>query len=344
MDTVITIIVGLLVLTVLVIAHEWGHYIVGRLCHFRIEEFAAGMGPKIVSRVSKKNGIRYSLRALPIGGFVQFYGEDEDKKDPGAFNSRPKWQRALTLAAGPFMNIVVAFLLTVVVLTCFGDYTPVVRTVNEESPAYAMGIREGDKIVSINGKQIDFMMEVSMMTIVEDGGVVDMTLEQNGVLKEYDVPTMIDSESGSKVLGMGLGSERRTFGFFEAIALAFKWLFLVVKEMFEFLGNLIFRGQGTDQVAGPVGTISLIGTAVRSGPEMLLRIGALLSLNLGIMNILPFPALDGGRLVFLGIEAVRGKPISRAKEGYINFAGLIVLFGLMIVLTYQDIARLIAGG
>lgn len=344
MDTVLTIIVGLLVLTVLVIAHEWGHYIVGRLCHFRIEEFAAGMGPKIVSRVSKKNGIRYSLRALPIGGFVQFYGEDEEQKDPAAFNSRPKWQRALTLAAGPFMNVVVAFLLTVVVLTCFGDYTPVVRSVEQDSPAYAMGIREGDTIVSINGQEIDFMMEVSMMTIQETNGVVDMVLERDGEEIAYDVPTMTGSETGGRVLGIGIGSERRTFGFFEAIGLSFKWLFLVVKEMFEFLGDLIFRGQGADQVAGPVGTISLIGSAIRSGPEMLLRIGALLSLNLGIMNILPFPALDGGRLVFVGIEAIRGKPISRNKEGYINFAGLIVLFGLMIVLTYQDIARLIAGG
>lgn len=344
MDTVITIVVGLLTLTALVVAHEWGHYILGRICGFRIEEFAAGMGPKIVSRVSKKNGIRYSLRALPIGGFVQFYGEDEEQKDPAAFNSRPKWQRALTLAAGPLMNVIVAFLLTVAVLTCFGDYTPVVKSVQEDSPAYAMGIREGDKIVSINGKQIDFMMEVSMMTIQETGGVVDMTLERNGQRIDYDVPTIIDSESERRVLGIGLGSERRTFGFFQAIGLAFKWLFLVVREMFEFLGGLIFRGQGADQVAGPVGTISLIGTAIRSGPEMLLRIAALLSLNLGIMNILPFPALDGGRLVFIGIEAVRGKPISRAKEGYINFAGFIVLFGLVIVLTYQDIARLIAGG
>lgn len=346
MSTIITIISGLLILTVLVIVHESGHFFVGKKCGMRIDEFAVGFGPKLLSRVGKDD-IRYSVRALPLGGFVQFYGEDEEVDatyEPRAFNNRPIWQRAITLVAGPLMNILFALLVTILVLSIFGEYVPTVHTITKGMPAEEAGLLPGDQVVKINGKTIDFSMEYqSAIAGIGQSEQVEMTVLRNGEKIDFTVPLRYDETEGKMMMGVQFDtSTRKKFSVFEAIGLSFKWLYLIIVEMFGVLRALIFKGEGVANLAGPVGTISLIGQAVRSGPEVILRMAALLSVNLGIMNILPFPALDGGRLLFLGIEKLRGKPIPREKEGYINLAGLAVLFILMILLTYQDIARLLA--
>ena len=240
------------------------------------------------------------------------------------------------------MNLLFALVLTVGVLTIFGDYAPVVHEVQEGMPAEQQGIQAGDRIVRIAGQKIDFYMEFASAFSGFEDDVIPIEVERDGERIMFEVPLVEDVDTGSRIIGLTYSNERVTFDFFEAIALSFKWLYLIIAEMLSFLGGLIFRGQGAGDVAGPVGTISLIGQAVRSGPEVILRMASLLSINLGIMNLLPFPALDGGRLVFLGIEAVRGKPLARNKEGMINFVGLIVLFVLMILLTYQDIVRLVS--
>ena len=344
MSTVLTVILGLFILTILVVAHETGHFLVGRACDIRINEFSVGFGPRLFSK--EKKGIRYSVRALPVGGYVLFYGEDQEVDatyEPRAFNNRPIWKRFVTLLAGPFMNIVLAFLITVIVLTVFGDYVPTIRSVEAGMPAYEVGLQAGDRIVMVNDKKVDFSMEFEMAS--EDfstSETVELGVERAGKYLEFSVPLAQDAE-GKMRMGISYDSATRyQFDFFEAIGLSFKWMYLIIVQMLSFLGGLIFRGQGMSSVAGPVGTITLMGQAMRSGPEVALRMAALLSINLGIMNILPFPALDGGRIVFLGIEKLRGKPISREKEGYINLAGLVLLFLLMILLTYQDISRLLA--
>ncbi len=344
MSTVLTVLLGLLILTVLVVAHEAGHFFVGRACGIRINEFSIGFGPKFFSKIKK--GIRYSIRALPLGGYVQFYGEDEEVDtayEPRAFNNRPIWQRFLTLLAGPLMNILFALLLTVIVLTAFGDYVPTIHSVQEGMPAYEVGLEVGDRIVMVNDAQIDFSMEFEMAA--EDfatASTIKLGVDRDGEYLEFLIPMQQDEETGNMVMGISYDtSTRYKFEFFEAIGLSFKWMYLIIVQMLEFLGGLIFRGEGAADLSGPVGTITLMGRAMRSGPEVALRMAALLSINLGIMNVLPFPALDGGRIVFLGIEKLRGKPFPREKEGYINLVGLIVLFILMGLLTYQDIARLI---
>jgi len=341
LDTVLTIIVGLLVLTILVIVHELGHFWVGRTCEIKINEFGVGFGPKIWSKV--KNGILYSVRVFPLGGFVQFYGEDEDvQHEPHAFNNRPVWQRFLTILAGPVANILFAFIITLFVLTLFGDYAPAVGQVLPGSTAEQAGLQAGDKIVSYDGHKIDFYMEFSMLNADKSGDSLQISVERDGKQLDYNIPYYYDSETKTNRIGINIASQRVTYGFFEAIALGFKWMYLIVVEMLKALGNIIFKWQGAQDLAGPVGTISIIGQAVRSGPEMIMRIGALLSINLGIINLLPLPALDGGRLVFLIIEGIRRKPFPREKEGYIHFAGIIILFGLMILLTYNDIVRMIS--
>lgn len=341
-NIILNVILGLLVLTVLVVAHEFGHFLVGRKCGIRVLEFSAGFGPKLISKI--KNGIRYSLRALPLGGFVSFLGEDEDiPDDPAAFNNRPKWQRLVTLLAGPLANILVALVLTIGVLTIFGDATPVVYKVDSGSNAEAAGLMPGDRIVEVNGKRIDFSMEFSSSVLLAGDDFVDIGVERDGSTIRKTV-ALSEKADGYKYMGISIVNERRQFGFFEAIGLSFKWMYLIIEQTFVSLGRIIFAGKGAADMAGPIGISTLVGNAVRTGPEIFMRIAALISISLGIMNLLPFPALDGGRVVLLGVEAVRKKPLPRDKEGYINFAGLIILFGLMIFVTYNDIVRLISGG
>ena len=347
LDTVLTIIGGLIMLTVLVVAHEFGHFYVGKRCGIDIEEFSVGFGPKILQRI--RGGVKYSLRALPLGGYVQFFGEDaEVDNNPRAFNNAKPLKRFLTYLAGPFMNLLFAFVVTVVVLLAFGEYAPTAYNVTDGGAAYQAGIRNGDRLAEVNGHKLDFSMEfdADYFFYDENGEIlsgVDVTVERDGELIETHINYTADEE-GKVQPEMGYNYERRYFGVFEAIGLAFKWLYLIVMQMLDFLKNLIFMGQGASDVAGPVGTISIIGQAIRSGWEVVLRIAALLSVNLFVMNLLPFPALDGGRIVLLGIEKLRGKPIPRDKEAVINLAGMAVLLGLMIVLTYQDVSRLITGG
>lgn len=347
METVLTIIGGLILLTVLVVAHEFGHFYVGRRCGIDIDEFSVGFGPKIFQRVRK--GIKYSIRALPLGGYVQFFGEDEEiANNPRAFNNAKPWKRFITYLAGPFMNLLFALVITIFVLICFGEFVPTAYNVTEGGAAYKAGIREGDRLAVINGKSVDFSMEFDSNSFFydENGELlsgVSVTVERDGEMIDAYIEYTPDAD-GKVQPDMGYNYARRNFGFFEAIGLAFKWLYLIVAEMLTFLKNLIFAGQGASDVAGPVGTISIIGQAIRSGWEVVLRIAALLSVNLFVMNLLPFPALDGGRIVLVGIEKLRGKPIERSKEAIINLAGMAVLFGLMIVLTFQDVTRLISGG
>lgn len=341
LNTALTILSGLLMLTLLVLVHEGGHFFVGKSCDIRIDEFSVGFGPKLWSK--KKKDIRYSVRALPLGGFVQFYGEEEEVDaayEPRAFNNRPIWQRALTIAAGPAMNILFALLLTVAVLAGYGDYVPQILSVEEGLPAYEAGLREGDRIVMLNGKRVDFSMEFDASAI---GGSEHITIgvEREDGYHAFELDTVQNEETGGRMIGITYTEyARRRFGIFEALGLSVKWLWLVIKEMFGAIGAAIFGGKGLSELSGPVGTITIVGEAVRYGFETILRMAALLSINLGMMNILPFPALDGGRLLLLGIEKLRGKPLNRKVEAYINLGGLALLFLLMIALTYQDITRL----
>ncbi len=172
---------------------------------------------------------------------------------------------------------------------------------------------------------------------------VAMGVERDGEYMSFYVPYELNDE-GAKVIGISYGMFRHHFGFFEAFYLSFKWLWLVLVQMVVSLKDLIFAGVGADQMMGPVGTINYVGTMVKAGFEVFLQLAALVSINLGIVNLIPFPGLDGGRLVILSIEGVRRKPFPANKEGLINLVGLGLLFGLMILLTYQDIARLISGG
>ncbi|MDD5017230.1 MAG: M50 family metallopeptidase [Eubacteriales bacterium] len=336
MDTVVTILsyVGaLLFVGIIIMVHELGHYSIGRACHIKIVEFAVGFGPKIKQWV--KNDIIYSVRWIFLGGFTKFYGEDQDVDDKLAFNHQPAGRRALTIAAGPVFNIAFAFLLVVIVLCAFGDYVPTVSEVWEDSPAEQAGLMAGDMIVEMNGVEMDFYMEVQAAQNAASGESIQLTVLRDGQELEFDIPLQYYEEHGLKA-GFTYGPGRVYFGFFEAIALSFKWMFLLLKEtLVAILG--IFTGKGMENAVGVVGIVDVLGEALRSSFEYVLRLGVAISASLAVFNILPLPALDGGRLVFIGIEKVFKKPVPRNIEGFIHLVGFALFFVLVILITYQDI-------
>lgn len=339
MSGIISIIGALLVLTVLVFFHELGHFYAGKKLGFRIDEFAIGMGPTVVSR--EKNGTKFAVRVLPIGGLCMFHGEDEGVKDPDCFSAQPVWKRMIVVAAGPFMNIVLAVVIAVVILMSYGEYMPgIVELTDANAPAAAAGIEVGDIILAVDDTEITYYTDCIPAIEGADHAGADITVrrgDEDVILRVNDI---YDPETGANRLGIMISPVRLKYGLFGAVANSFRYVWDIMMEMFRFLGSIFTTGIQSGDVAGPVGTISLIGQAVRAGFEVVLRLGVLISINLGIMNILPLPALDGGRLLFMVVEAIRGKAMPPEKEGMIHFAGIILLFGLMILLTFMDVKNL----
>lgn len=340
---ILSLLAALVLLGVLVTVHEFGHYFVGRRLGFTILEFAVGMGPVLLKKT--KNGIQYSLRALPIGGMCRFYGEDDDAADAHCFNSQKAWKRFLVIAAGPIMNLLLAVLLSIVTLAAYGNYVPTVLEVSgADTPAAAAGVEEGDVLYAVDGRRVTYYSSTSdavSMIRAADGARAVLTIERDGRRIDLTAEDLYDEEAGYNVLGVTIGATRKTYGLFESIGESFFYLWSMVRETFTFFGSL-FRGQvqSTD-VAGAVGSIVYISEAVRYGMETTLRILIVLSMSLVIFNLLPIPALDGGRLLFIAIELVRGRPVDPRKEGMVHFVGLVVLLLLMAFLVFNDIANLV---
>ena len=351
LTNILYVLLALIMLGVIVTVHEFGHYIVGRLCGIGILEFNVGFGPKLISW--KKNGIQYALRAIPLGGSCMFLGEDEDNDNPRAMNNQPVWKRFLTVLAGPFMNFVLAFLVCAIMLNAYfiAETYPVIDQVIDGMPAAEAGLLPGDRIVGVNGEAIGEGGEgvQAISTAIQSGAQgepVEIAVERGGdrVTLTMTPQLVTDEESGTSRLQIGIVFSGRTFTFFESIAESGRYMVETTGTMLDSLRRLFFHGEGLEDTAGTVGIIAVVSQRAREGMYMVLWLMFIISLNLGIVNLLPLPALDGGRLVFLIVEAIRRKPIPPEKEGLVHGIGLMLLFGLFIVLTYRDIVRLITGG
>lgn len=332
-----TIIAAILLFGVIVFIHELGHFLFAKRAGIRIHEFSIGMGPKIFS--VKKKETEYSVRLLPLGGFVSMEGEDGESSDPRSFAKKSIGQRASVLFAGPFFNIILAAILLIPVYMYIGSPVTTLNAVVPNSPAQVAGIMAGDKIEKINNEETKSWEDVTTTLAKSDGKEVTITINRDGDVKDINVTPQI--KDGRYIIGIEPKMQK---GFFYSIGAAVTGTWDMTKQMIGFVGQLItgtVPGGAENAVAGPIGVISIVSDAAKAGLINVIYIGAVISLNLGILNLLPIPALDGGRLVLLGIEGLRGgKKLDPNKEGAIHMVGFAALMLLMLFVTYKDILRL----
>lgn len=327
----LTVIVAILVFNGIVFVHEGGHFIAARLGGIKVVEFALGMGPKIIGK--KIGETMYSLRAFPIGGFCLMLGEDEEKNDPGAFNNSPIMSRIGAVITGPLVNLLVAVLIYSLVITPVA--APVIGQVTKGMPAEKAGIVAGDTIVDINDVKISSWQEMKPEIGKHEGEVITVTLENKGVQRDVQLIPLKNSSTEDVVIGV---TQKVTLGGF-SLAEGIKTTTTISKMMLGFLGELVRGKANAEEVSGPISIIVYMNEAAKTGFLSVLYLTAIISLNLAILNLLPVPALDGGRLLFLFVELVRRKKIPAEKEGMVHFVGLVALMALSVFLMYRDIIK-----
>lgn len=344
-----TLLVFIIMLAVLIVVHEIGHFITAKLAKVTVTEFGLGFGPRVIG--VKRGETTYSLNVIPLGGFVKMVGE-EDPGQPGSLASKSKKIRALVLSAGPLMNIFLPMVLLTASLMIPHQSTTervYVREIAPGSPAERVGIQSGDTIISLDGNPVQNRGEVGYRTALRLGAQIHIVLRgTDGSVRDVFVAPRWNPPEGQGPMGIVIAGEGTTTAseslplwkaFPEGAKTSWETLVLFKNEV----EGWIIRGTAP-QVTGPIGIAQVTGEVVRAGVSPLLRFAALLSLNLAIFNILPLPALDGGRLAFVILEwARRGKRISPKKEGMVHLIGFITLLTLMALVTYLDIARIVAG-
>lgn len=349
--TIVTIIVAILIFSLIVIVHELGHFLVGRAVGIKALAFSVGMGPTIFQKQGKET--KYAIKALPIGGSVQFLGEDAEDNDPRAMNNVSKWRRFLTLIAGPAMNILLGIILIAMFAGLFGIYEISTQIADynddyfaETNPAKAAGLLPGDKIIGIDGIGLnnkpneEALNTLSQAIVNSQGEPLLLEIQRDDQVFETNVTPVYVEEIEQYQIGIIFEQVSLRYGFFKSIWFGVKRTGDIIVLMVTMLWQMIFKGQGVESVTGPVGIFNEIGKAVNQGIEYVINLTIIITLNLGIINLLPIPALDGGRIVFLGIEAIKGSPLNREREGMINFIGFALLMLLMLLITYRDITNL----
>lgn len=330
----ITALYTILVFALVIAIHEFGHFIVAKLSGVKVHEFALGMGPKLFH--VRKGETEYTLRLLPIGGYVKMEGEDEDSDDARSFGKQPGWIKILIVSAGAIMNFILAIVVFIIYSYGMGFPTTVIDVVPKDLPAYEAGIEKGDKIVSVDDKEIDKWTEVTEEITTSESENIKITVLRDGEEKTFNVKPSIDKADNRKIIGIQPQFEKSIVG---AIKGGFSNFSLAIKLMFEFIGNIFTGDINKDEVSGPIGIVYAVSEVSKQGFLTLLFFTGLISINLGVFNLLPIPALDGSRVVFLLIEIIRGKPVDPNKEGLVHMIGFVALIILMIVVAYNDIIK-----
>lgn len=341
MSSLLYVLLALLMLGVLITLHEFGHFIASRLTGIEVMEFSAGMGPLICQKKSKK-GTMFSLRAIPVGGYCRYYDEEDGEPDFD-YSKKPVWKRAVATASGPLMNFLAAFLIVVLFLSVLGQQmiTNQVGHVEENMPAQEAGLLEGDTIVAVGDTRTENTNEISALIAQSGYEPVSITVLRDGKELTFTMEPKYDAEASRYRVGVEYRIVRYRMALRESIPASFQWNVNVIRTMCETLVGLFTRGEGVDELSGPVGTVYVIQEATRQGGiDMYLLLAAMISANLGFMNLLPIPGLDGSRLIFLLIEAIRRKPVDRRIEGTVYMIGFAFLIGLMLLLTFQDVTRI----
>lgn len=352
-----SILLFVLILLVLIIGHELGHFVLAKWSKMHVPEFGIGFPPKVWG--IKWGGTEYTINALPFGGFVKIVGEDsEDQSDPNSFGKKSKWAQAATLFAGPLMNIVLGFVafflaFSIGVPTVLddgavaSDSRVLVVEVLPQSPAADAGFLTGDQVVSIGGAPVTRSEDIPgaiagaeplAVSILRSGAEVQLTVAPRTGLIESD-----PGRYGIGIASVAVGTKH--LGFVDAVAEAATQTVLglvsVAVGLVTLIGNALTLSASLADVSGPVGIATLVGDAAVFGAGQVLLLAAVISLNLAVLNLLPFPALDGGRLAMLAYEVVRGKRIRQTTTHIINAVGFLILLALMLVVTGNDILRLL---
>ncbi len=332
--------VALLVLFSVIIIHEFGHFLLAKLNSIKVNEFAVGFGPKLISK--KIGETVYSWRLVPFGGFCDMEGEDEDSIDPRAFGNRPAWRRLLVVVAGALFNLILGFVIAVAIVAPQESFaTTTVAQFEEDASSAKHGLKVKDKILRANGRKVFTTYDLSYIFSSDEDGVIDFVVERDGEKVELDnvkfaLEEYEDSNRYIKLDFFVYGEERT---FFSVVKNSFNTVLSYGRVVYMSLFDMLSGRYGLNDMSGPVGITVAIGTAAKQSMMSLLNLACLITVNLGIFNLLPLPALDGGRIVFLIVEMLRGKPVPAKYEGWVHTAGFIALLALIAVISFNDILK-----
>ena len=343
------ILFALLFFGVIIMIHECGHFACAKLFKVKVNEFSLGMGPALFKR--KKGDTLYALRLFPIGGYVAMEGEDDASEDDRAFNKKPVWQKMIIVVAGALMNLILGFILMVLLLTTSTDLigTNTIKEFYPDAVSSQYGLQAGDRFAEIDGHHVWSELDLSFLMSRSQDGVFDFVVERDGEkVTLNDVHFATEQQNGITLIQYDFIIIGEQPGFLNIVKNAFTQSASIVRMVWLSVFDLVTGRYGMSELAGPVGTVDIIADvtaqAVSSGSlTNLLTIMAFITINVGVANLLPLPALDGGRFLFLAVEAVRRKPVNPKYEGYVHAAGLALLLLLMVVVTYNDIARIVHG-
>ena len=345
----LTLIYFVLILTVVITIHEFGHFLFAKIFGVYVYEFSIGMGPKIISKKGKNGETDYTIRAIPIGGYVRLAGEevDDDKEVPKnrKMYSKPVWQRFLIMFFGPANNFILALILLFVYALIWKApvMDPIITSVKSGYPAELAGISANDRIVEVNGKKTSTVDDVQLYLSLRkpESKITFKIADEDGILETIEVTPIKDSVDGKETYVIGITFDNGVKGgFLEAVKYTFVKLGALMKQMVVVIMSLFTGKLGLKNLSGPVGIYSIVGDTASSGFSSVIQLVALLSVNVGFINLIPFPAFDGGRILFLVIEKIKGKPVSTKTENIIHSIGFVILMLLLLYVTFNDVLRL----
>lgn len=335
------ILIAILVLGIIIFVHELGHFLTAKFFKMPVSEFSIGMGPQVYSYDTMKT--TYSFRAIPIGGFVNIEGMEVDSKVEDGFNSKPAYARFIVLIAGVFMNFLLAFIIMFVSIYSNGKYTPsnkaIVGNIFKEAKAVKY-IQPKDKILEIEGHQIINWNDIGEnLRKLDKKEEVLLKIEREGKIKELVVPLTYDTNTKRGMLGIVPEYSIEKLTILEASELSLKGGVKIVEDTLSGLKMMVTGQVKSEEISGPIGIIKVVGEASKEGIKIVLWLMALLSVNVGVLNLLPLPALDGGRIIFVVLEMI-GIKVNKKIEERVHMAGMLVLFGFIIFITTNDIFNL----
>jgi len=342
-----SILLAILVLSIVIIVHEFGHFLLAKKNGIGVTEFTLGLGPKIVGFTRKDT--LYCIKAIPFGGSCVMVGEDDEDASEKSFNSKSPWARLSVLVAGPIFNFLLAFVLAVVVIGFVGIDKPVLTDVIEGYPAEEAGMQGGDVITQINDKKIVIYRDVTLYLMEHSGETLEVTYTRDGQEHKTTIVPKYNEESGSYMMGIQVQGGREQVSPLDTLKYSVYEVKFLASSTISGLKQLVTGKVARTDISGAVGIVNHVGEMVEETKSAgaftvfinLTNISIMISMSLGVCNLLPIPALDGGRILFIIIELIRGKPVAKEKEGMVHAIGMAFMMVLLVVVLFNDIINIL---